>query len=128
MNVDRSKMAFLQTSILFSTTGRFPLLPVHGAPFEVFCLLLVLRCGSDLFLLVSGFFALSVLFPLLPVEVGSVDARFGAMDIWFGLEVFCEDEEEGSRRQKGSGLEVRFAHWSTFRLYGKTYSLSTHTF
>ena len=33
-----------------------------------------------------------------------------------------------SRIRKGSGLEIGFAHRSTFLLYGKAYSLSTHTF
>lgn len=126
MNVDRSNVAFLRTSIVSSMTGRFPLLAVRGAPSEVFCLLRLGRCGSDLCPLVPAFFATSVLFSLLPVEDGSAGARFGAMDIWFGLEVLREDKEEGSRRQKGSGLEVGFEHRSTFLSYGKTSSLATH--
>ena len=126
VNVDRSKVAFLRTSILASTTGHFPLLPVHGAPSEVFCLLSLGRCGSELFPLVPRIFSTSVLFPLLLVDDGSTDARFGAMNIWIGLQVLHEDEEKGSRRQTGSGLEVGFEHRSTFLLYGKTSSLSTH--
>ena len=121
-------MAFLQTSIVSSTTDHFPLLPVCGASSEVFYLLSLVRYGLNLFPLVPGIFATFVFFPLLSVEVGSVGARFGDMDIWFGLEVFHEGEGEGSRRRKGSGLEVGFAHRSTFLLYGKAYSLSTHTF
>ena len=128
VNVDQSKVAFLRTSIVSSMIGCFPLLSVRGAPSEVFYLLSLVRCGSDLFHLVSGIFATSVLFFLLLVEVGSVGARFGTMDIWFRLEVFREDEEEESRRRKGLGLEIGFAHRLTFLLYGKTYSLSTHTF
>ena len=88
----------------------------------------LVRYGLDLFPLVPGIFATFVFFPLLSVEVGSVGARFGTMDIWFGLEVFREDEEEESRRRKGLGLEIGFTHRLTFLLYGKAYSLSTHTF
>ena len=93
----------------------------------IFCLLPLVRCGSDLFPLVPNIFATSVLFRLLLVEVGSTGSRFGAMDIWFRLHVFREDEEE-NRRRKGSRLEVGFADRSTFLLYGNAYSLSTDTF
>ena len=57
-------------------------------------MLSLVRYGLNLFPLVPGIFATFVFFPLLSVEVGSVGARFGDMDIWFGLEVFREDEEE----------------------------------
>ena len=67
---------------------------MRGALSEVFCLLPLVHYGSDLFPLVAGIFATFVLFPLLLVEVGSIGVFFGAMDIWFRLEVFCEDEEE----------------------------------
>ena len=98
MNVDRSKVACLRTLVLASTTGHFPLLPVRGAPSEVFCLLSLGRSGSELFPLVLHIFATSILFPLLSVKDGSVGARFGAMNIWIGLQVLREDEEEGSRK------------------------------
>ena len=102
MNVDRSKVDFLRTSVLASTIGHFPLLSVHGAPSEVFCLLSLGRCGSELFPLVSCIFATSILLHLLLVEDGSACAHFGAMNIWIGLQVLCEDEEEeGSGRQTG---------------------------
>ena len=93
MNLDGSKVAFLRTSIVSSTIDRFPLFPMRGALSEVFYLPLLVRCGSNLFSLVANIFVTSVLFPLLPVEVGSIGARFGAMDIWFGLEVYREDEK-----------------------------------
>ena len=126
MNVDQSKVAFLRTLVLASTTGHFPLFSVRGAPSEVFCLLSLGCCGSKLFPLVPHISATSVLFSLLLMDDGSTDARFGAMNIWIGLQALREDEEEGSRRQSGSGLEVGFEHRSTFLLYGKTSSLSTH--
>ena len=44
------------------------------------------------------------------MEVGSTEARFGAMAAWFGVEVFREDGLEGSRTQRGSGMEDQLAH------------------
>ena len=46
----------------------------------------------------------AVLFPFLLVEDGSAGASFGAMNIWSGLQVLREDEEDSSRRWTGSGL------------------------
>ena len=74
--------------------GHFPLLSVHGAPSEVFYLLSLGRCGSELFPLVSCIFATSIVLHLLSVEDGSAGARFGAMKIWIRLQVLREDEED----------------------------------
>ena len=121
VNVDWSKVAFLRTLIRSSMIDRFPLLPVRGAPSEVFCLLSLLYCGSDLFPLVPGFFATFILFPFLSMEVGSTGARFGVMDIWFGVKVFLEDEAEaeGSRRRKSSWIEVQLEDGSFVKMKKK---------
>ena len=129
VNKARSKVVFLWTSIFSSMIGRFPLLSLRCAPPGVFYLLSLVHYASDLFPLVPTIFATTVLFPLLPVELTSAGACFEAMDIWFGLEVFREDEEdEGKRRRKGSRLGVGFPDRSTLLLYGNAYSLSTDTF
>ena len=94
MNVDRSKVAFLRTSGLASTAGRFPLLVVRCDPSEVFWLLSLGCCRSEIFLLVPRILDTTVLFPFLPVEDASTGARFGAMNIPSGLQVLREDEEE----------------------------------
>ena len=110
VNEDRSKVVFFRISKISSTTGRFPLLLGCSASLICFCLLPLLRCGLDLLPLVPAICASSLLFPLLPVEVGSARARFGAMAVWFGVEVFREDGPEGSRTRRGSRMEDRLAH------------------
>ena len=94
MNVDRSKEAFLRTSALASTADRFPLLVVRCDPSEVFWLLSLGCCRSEVFLLVPRILDTIVLFPFLSVEDGSAGARFGAMKIWIRLQVLREDEED----------------------------------
>ena len=118
MNEDLSKVAFFLILKLSSTTGRFPLLLGCSVSSVCFCLLPLLRCGLDLLPLVPAICASSLVFPLLPVEVGSAGAhfgamaaaRFGAMAAWFGVEVFRGNGREGSRRRRGSGMEDRLAH------------------
>ena len=108
VNVAWSLVAFLQTSTFSLMIARFPLLALHYAPSGVFYLLSLVLGIFDLFPLVSVIFATSDLFPLLAVELASIGAHFGAMDSWFRVEVFREDEDEGKRRRKGWGLEVGF--------------------
>ena len=104
MNVDRSKVAFLRTSALASMVSRFPLLVVHCAPSEVFWLLSLGCCRSEVFHLVPHILDTVILFPFLPIEDGSAGARFRAMNIPSGLQVLRENEEDSSGRQTGSGL------------------------
>ena len=134
-NVDRSKVAFLRTFELASTTGRFPLLVVHSGC----CRWLVVGrrsfCWSRTSL-IPPFSFLSyqwrMLWPVLVLEpwIFRVALRYcmrmKKTEVEDGrVQVLHEDEEEWSRRQRGWGLQW-FEHRSTFLVYGKTSSLWTN--
>ena len=79
-------------------------------------------CRSEVFLLVPRILDTAGLFPFRPGEDASTGARFGAMSIQMGfsycvrmkktevederVQVSREDEEEWSKRQRGSGVEL----------------------
>ena len=99
MNVARSKVAFLRTSIFSSTTGVFHFLALVFVTFGVFPLLALVLATSNLFLLLALVLATSSLFPLLPLELATIGARLVPWEVDLGLRDFgklkLKEKEEG---------------------------------